>query len=118
MPEIEDTPSNSFLTTLAALEYGNLVPEASEKLASLVSAVLTSQKKGEITLKLKLETAGREGRQIKITSELAVKEPKAEPGESLFFGTAQGQLLQRDPNQREFEFGKESELPKPVAAAK
>lgn len=109
----ESNPANSFLTTLAALEFGNLVPEASEKLAKLVSRVVTTGKKGKITISLEIAPGKGNSGQVKIESEITIKEPKPEKGESIFFGTVQGQLLRRDPRQKELDFS--GDLPKPVS---
>ena len=109
----ESNPSNSFVMALSAMEYGNLVPEASEKLAKLVSRVITLGKKGKFVLTLDVVPGKGNSGQVKIESDVTIKEPKSEKGESIFFGTAQGQLLRRDPRQKELDF--DGDLPKPVS---
>lgn len=108
-------PSNSFVVALSQMEYGNLIPEASEQLAKLVSKVMTVRRKGKFVLTLDIIPGKGDSGQIKIESDIKVTNPKSEKGESIFFGTAQGQLLRKDPRQKEFAF--DEEKPRPVAFA-
>jgi translation elongation factor EF-G len=108
-------PSNSFVVALSQMEYGNLIPDASEQLSKLVSKVMTVRRKGKFTLVIDVIPGKGDSGQIKVETEIKVSNPKAEKGESIFFGTAQGQLLRKDPRQKEFAF--EQEKPRPVAFA-
>lgn len=108
-------PSNSFVVAMSQMEYGNLIPDASEQLSKLVSKVMTVRRKGKFVLSIDVIPGKGDSGQIKIETEIKVTNPKAEKGESIFFGTAQGQLLRKDPRQKEFAF--EHEKPRPVAIA-
>lgn len=111
MPEPEDTtPANSFVSALGVMEYGNLIPECSDSLATLVKQVAATGRKGKFVLSLEVKPA-KTGGQIKVESEIKVTPPKPEKGESLFFTGVHGELLRSNPAQKEMDFGS---APKPV----
>lgn len=96
-------PSNFFISTLTDLAQGDLAPMLSEDLANLVKEVRDQQNKGSLTLKLTIKPAGGDGK-VEVQSDVDLKLPKPDPGLSLFFSTEHGQLLRRNPNQRELPF--------------
>ena len=110
----ETNPSNSFVVALASMDYGNLIPDASGRLSNLVAEVVSTGRKGSLTLTITIAPAKGEKR-LKVESELTVKRPKPEKGESLFFGTELGQLLRHDPRQKEMEFGDAPRVVRPAA---
>lgn len=100
--------SNSFQLAIAEMEMGSLLPRLSEDLNALVKAVRAEGRKGKLTLELEIKPSGANG-QVKITSDVKVKAPQPEKGESIFFSTEHGQLMRQDPRQRELPFGKKDE---------
>lgn len=87
--------------TLRHLDAGNLLDDASEKLAELVRTVDATNKAGSLTITLKVRkaTAGA----LAITGKVDVKTPPTPPMENLMFATVDGDLLTEDPNQRKLD---------------
>ena len=104
-----------FLTTLGQLEAGDLARDASEALAKLVKAVATEQKGGTLSLKFTVKPRGKNG-QIEVSAEIGTKEPQPERGVTMFFSTEQGQLVRRNPAQRELDLNiDEDDAPRVVS---
>ena len=95
--------NNAFEKTLRDVRYGHAVTEASEKLAQLVQAVRASGKGGRFTLTLSVKPASRgDTSTLMVEDDIAVKLPKQEKPQSVFFATDQNLLQRNDPNQKEF----------------
>lgn len=86
-----------FLDTLREIEGGNLLDELSEIQHDLLGAIQSTNKEGEITIKLKYKPDGHG--QMFITAETKTKEPKFPRGKSLFFITSDNNLSRQDPRQ-------------------
>lgn len=83
--------------TLRHLDHGNLLDDASEKLAELVKNVDASGKPGSLTITIKVRKAAVGA--LAITGKVDVKTPAAPVLENLMFATVDGDLLTEDPRQ-------------------
>lgn len=108
MSQNPHAPENLFLTTLAQLEAGDLARDASAQLADLTKAVRNEQKSGTLTLKFTMKPRGKNG-QVEVSAEIVTKEPQPERGVTMFFSTEHGQLVRKNPAQRELDLGDEDE---------
>lgn len=88
-----------FDATLRDIRFGGLVDELTQQMAALVAAVDSTQRAGELTLKIKLKPAG--GGAMELTDEIKAKIPELPKGSSIFFGTPEGSLIRNDPRQPE-----------------
>lgn len=107
-------PANSFIGAIASMDYGNLVPECSEKLSKLVKEVVATGRKGKFQLTIVVAPGKGEGR-IMVESESNLTLPKPQKGQSMFFGTEHGQLLRNDPRQKEMNFEDGPRVVRPAA---
>ena len=108
-----ELPSNFFASAISKMDYGGLAHRLSEDLLTIVREVHSTGRAGGLTLKLDIKPSGDGGR-VEITDDITLRRPKGQKGKSMFFATEHGQLLERDPRQKEFKFGD----PQPVAVAK
>ena len=95
----------SLATVYIATEDGEvktLLDDASDKLAEVVNAVVSSGKAGTLTIKvdLKPSTAGA----LAVRGEVKAKKPAALPREALLWPTPEGNLMGDDPKQTKLEF--------------
>lgn|SRR5574337_664921 len=91
--------ARTFTDTLRDLRAGSLVDEASERLASLVSAVAETGKPGKLLLELTIKRTSRSAGAITVTDRLTVKRPEEPGSETLMFSTPEGSLVASDPRQ-------------------
>lgn len=98
-----DEPRTMFSQQLASMTRGSVDAHLTDQMAELVRAIMETHKGGEITLKLKLkpEVSAHEVAQITVTPEISTKMPSEKQMPSLFYPTAQGDLLRNDPRQTE-----------------
>ena len=91
-----------FIDTLREIEYGNLLEDLAEQQQKLVDAVLATQKKGSLTIKLNYVPEG-DGQITINAEEPKISEPKMARGKTLFFATPERNLTRNDPRQGELE---------------
>lgn len=86
-----------FAAWLQDLRDGRVHAELTEALRTLVEAVTTHHKDGELLLKLKIKPADSGGAQVIIVDETIVKAPEAQRPMSLFFVDPAHNLTRVDP---------------------
>lgn len=91
----------NFLELLQGFRRGELLGECDRKLSELVGAIHETGGKGEITIKLKLDT--NKAGQIECNPAVQVKKPSRALGTGIYFATDEGRLSRRDPNQLDIE---------------
>ena len=84
--------------TLRLLEGGTLLDTLSDKMADLVKQVDTTDKPGELVLRLKVKRVSSAAIGVVPTYELKV--PKEKPEETLLYPTPEGNLTQDHPKQQ------------------
>lgn len=84
---------------LREIRAGALLNEATDGLAELVRAVNDTGKGGEISIRLKLKTAGPGSVTILVDAEVIKKIPEPDREVAFFFPTKDGSLTKQDPNQ-------------------
>lgn len=87
----------SIADVLRDLTGGQTYDELNAALAEVVGAVTKTRKAGEVSLKLKIKANGESS--VMITDEIKTKVPQDTRGETLFFTTANGDLIRDDPRQ-------------------
>lgn len=97
-----------FLHTVRELLNGGTADELSERLAACVAAASETGKTASLTFKLIVKPRGRTG-QYELRDEITDKVPELDRGITLMFGTPEGNLQRRDPNQKEFAFPDDKE---------
>ncbi|MFT4175963.1 MAG: hypothetical protein QM627_04850 [Luteolibacter sp.] len=112
--DINVDPGNSFAPTLAQIGHGDVLDLASEKMASLVQAVLATEKKGTFTLTIMVRPRGKDSGQVELDGDVKTVEPTRETAPSMFFVGENGALLRDNPRQRKFPF---AESPQRVTKA-
>lgn len=111
MPEAATTPADEataekipatkpFGAFLHEHRGAGLHNELSEGLAEVVAKVLEHQRKGELTVKIKIAPSDVDGAVV-VTDELKLKAPEPVPSPTLFYGDGHGNLSRRDPRQPE-----------------
>ena len=105
-----------FNATVAQLRNGQTQIEASELLNELVQACRETNKVGEITLKIKVRPDGATG-QYFLEDQVTSNPPKPERGNTLVFGTPEGNLQREDPRQKKLELRNVDDAPKVQALA-
>lgn len=88
-----------FTDVLRDIRKGRVVEAASEQLAEVVKAVLDTNKKGEVTLKLQVSPQGKGDNAVIVSAKLSSKAPQADLPDALFFADLDGDLLRDDPTQ-------------------
>lgn len=92
---------NSFLGTLQKHRSGGLLAEASAKLAELTAAVHATGKRGKMTILLEVNPAQAGDQCVTLHDDIVVKIPKTKSPASLWYTTAEGDLLKNNPRQME-----------------
>jgi NAD(P)H-hydrate repair Nnr-like enzyme with NAD(P)H-hydrate epimerase domain len=114
-PKIEQRDAADFLGTLVVLNRGKTVIDASRELQEVINAIISTNKKGSITIKLDISPSGwKEGtgraNQVDIDPEITSKIPRHNQGKSIFFVTDDNKLTRDDPEQEAlFNTGEETE---------
>lgn len=88
------------LNVLKTLRNGHTQDEMSEKLNELVQACRETNKTGEIILKIKVQPDKSGNGQYFLKDAITVNKPEPERGQTIFFGTPEGNLQRDDPAQR------------------
>jgi hypothetical protein len=94
---VEPSEELNVLTVMKALREGEFIQELADCLAEAHSAVSEHGKPASITIKLKINPAGRT---FEIKDEISADVPKAPKETTLFFRDGDA-LVRRDPSQRE-----------------
>lgn len=81
------------------LNNGGFVEEATAALSEAIAATTETGKGSEIVIKIKLKNAPRGTGAVYVSTNVAVKLPKAEEGATLMWPTPEGTLLNEDPAQ-------------------
>lgn len=82
-------------------DKGKLFNEAQESLASVVAAVVSTGKKGKITISLSIQPGADET--VVVSSDVTSKVPKPSKSGSTYYPSEDGTLTREDPRQPEFE---------------
>lgn len=91
------------LEVIKQLRGGRTQEELSEGINQLVQECRKTGKKGQITLKIDIKPDKGDSGQYFITDEIKIKEPTFERGQTLMWGTPEGNLQRTDPNQGELD---------------
>lgn len=91
----------NFCEALALIRDGALVVQATEEFQDVVTSVIEHGKSGSFTLKLKVDPNG-EGT-VTITPDISAKQAKAGVGKAVFYADDGGNLMRRDPRQRDID---------------
>ena len=91
-----------FFETLRDLRAGRTLEDLGDELTTLISAIKTTGKGGELrlTLKIKPSKSGAAA-YVTIEDQITVKTPKLDKGDTVFFTTADNGLSRLDPSQGE-----------------
>jgi len=100
-----------FNVTVSQLRNGRTQDELSEKLNEVVNACRETGKMGEITLKIKVKPDKGANGQYFLEDAITAKAPQADRGQTIMFGTPEGNLQRNDPRQAEMELRKVSDQP-------
>lgn len=92
-----------FKNVLMQLRGGKVQEELSEKLGQLVAACRETNKKGELTLTLKMAPDLSTGTYA-ITDSVKYKIPQHDVGDTVFYGTPEDKLTREDVEQDNFDF--------------
>lgn len=87
----------NFIGLLQSHRRGELVREADDLLAEMITAINDFGGKGEITLKLSVKR--NEAEQLEITPALSMKKPRKALSVGIFYCSDEGKLSRRDPRQ-------------------
>lgn len=90
--------ASSFADIIRQLSGGRLDAIALEEFKEVVAAVHATGKAGKMTLTFTVKP-NEEGRSAIVTADVKTNPPTPKAGDSLFFTTADGDLLRRDPEQ-------------------
>lgn len=96
-----------FISIMAELKNGMVVGQLGEDFTDLVAAVKKHGRKGELTLKLRVEPARiTDGvvKEVNVAYELKVVKPQPNHGQTVFFVTDDATLSRQDPRQSEFDY--------------
>lgn len=88
-----------FVHTLNHLRGGKTQDELSEQLNQLVQDCRATGKTGSITLSIKVQPDKGDTGQYFLKDEIKVTKPKFDRGNTLFWGTPEGNLQRTDPHQ-------------------
>lgn len=93
---------NRITETLERLRGGQMLDEASEKLAEIVRAVDVTGKAGELTIKLQVKKLSRSGA-LEVIDKLVAKVPEESPITTMMYPTPEGNLITEDPRQQKLD---------------
>ena len=91
--------SDLFIEVMKQLRAGRTQEELSQGVNELVNACRNTGKKGELILKITVKPDRGDSGQYFINDDITVKAPKFERGQTLMWGTPEGNLQRTDPNQ-------------------
>lgn len=93
--------AGTFADIVRQLSQGRFDAIAMEAFQEVVAAVHATGKSGKLTIVLTVKP-NEEGRSAFVTPDVKSSPPNPKAGDSLYFTTADGELLRRDPDQPEF----------------
>ena len=96
-----------FISVLAELKGGRVASQLGDDFKDLVAAVMKHGRKGDLTLKLKIEpnrVTDGSVKEVEVGYELKVTTPKPNHGHTIFFTREDATLSRQDPAQTEMEF--------------
>lgn len=96
----ESPPFTPFSDWLTQHAQGDVDVEMTLALAEVVKAVASHGKKGSVTLKVNIDTAGSGGRTVETSCVVEAKAPTADPERSIFWVGDKGSLHRDDPYQQ------------------
>lgn len=92
----------SITETLERLRGGQMLDEASEKLAEIVRAVGVTGKAGELVIKLQVKKLSRSGA-LEVIDKVTAKVPEESPITTMMYPTPEGNLITEDPRQQKLD---------------
>lgn len=95
--------SRPFMDFLREHRNGSTHDELSDALRDLVAAVGEEGKAGKLTFTVNIKPAGRDSGALEVGTEIKLLPPKASPGVSIFFASAENNLVRQDPRQQALE---------------
>ena len=90
---------NQFSKQIQMIRNGDLDAELTEKMADCVKAVDEQGGTATLTLKITVKRSGNNSGYFKVSATASTKLPKAEPIESILYGTQDGALWEDNPKQ-------------------
>lgn len=90
-----------FFDTLREIRRGQILEDAADELAKAVRAVDETGKPASLTIQLTIKPASKAQGAYVITDKVRAKLPELPVGETILFGTPEGNLQARDPRQPE-----------------
>ena len=100
-----------FISLVAELKGGRVAAQLGDDFKDLVAAVMKHGRKGDLTLKLKVDPARiTDGavKEVEVGYELKVTTPKPNHGHTIFFTKEDASLSRQDPAQSEMDFEAET----------
>ena len=94
-------PIRPIIDTFRDIRAGKMMDELSVEMNELIQQIIDTGKKGELTLKLKIEPLKDEASMVSVKDEITIKAPRPDRGASLFYTTPEANLQRNDPNQRQ-----------------
>lgn len=101
-----------FLETIKQLRGGKTQELASAELNALVQACRDTGKKGELVLSIEVRSDKGDSGQYFLKPKIKIKTPENDPGETIFWGTPEGNLQRTDPNQGSLDLRMVADKPK------
>lgn len=92
-----------FVHAVSQLRSGKTQDELSEQLNQLVQDCRATGKQGTLTLTIKVQPDKGDTGQYFLKDEVKITRPKFDRGNTIFWGTPDGNLQRTDPNQGEFD---------------
>lgn len=109
----DSPPFTPFSDWLVDHAQGDVDVEMTLALAEVVQAVAAHGKKGTVTLKITVDTAGSGGRTVETSCVVDAKAPTADPERSIFYVGDKGSLHRDDPYQRRLPLKRVGDPPLP-----
>lgn len=92
-----------FFDTLREIRRGQILDDAADELAKAVKAVDDTGKAAKFTIELTIKPAAKGSGVYSVSDKIRLKLPELPAGETILFGTPEGNLQARDPRQAEIE---------------
>ena len=92
-----------FFDTLREIRRGEILDDCADELAKAVKSVDETGKAAKLTIELTIKPAAKVAGTYVISDRIRTKLPELPAGETILFGTPEGNLQVRDPNQQEIE---------------
>lgn len=92
-----------FFDTLREIRRGQILDDAADELAKAVKAVDETGKAATFTLQITIKPASKGSGVYNVSDKIRLKLPELPAGETILFGTPEGNLQARNPRQGEIE---------------